>query len=62
MTRHYPRPPHHEHQQQNQQHQYKERGWYCKEHGIKYLCNTCGYDSVHNSNRHKEMKYYFVGG
>ncbi|MGH9953259.1 MAG: hypothetical protein ACRD5J_16700 [Nitrososphaeraceae archaeon] len=51
-------------QQQEEQQEQKQRndwdkGWYCKEHDIKYLCDICGYDSVHN-NKQKEMKYYFV--
>ena len=60
MTRHRPRQHEQQHQQENQQQQ-KDRGWYCKEHDVKYLCDICGYDSVRN-NKRKEMKYYFVNG
>jgi len=60
MIKHHPRPRHYHVQQENQkQQQKKDRGWYCKEHDIKYLCDICGYDSIHN-NKRKEMKYYFV--
>jgi hypothetical protein len=68
MTRHYPRShPRYKQEQERQQqqqkreeqHQKKERGWYCKEHDMKYLCDICGYDSVHN-NKQKKEKYYFI--
>jgi hypothetical protein len=59
MIKHHPRPRHYE--QQRDQQQQKDRGWYCKEHDTKYLCDICGYDkNVHN--KQKEMKYYFVSG
>lgn len=45
---------------EQQEQQQKDRGWYCKEHDAKYLCEICGYDSLYN--RQKEIKYYFVGG
>lgn len=54
MTRHYPRSHYDEQQQQEQQQ--KERGWYCKEHDVKYLCEICG----HENNKIGEVKYYFV--
>ena len=61
MTKHYPRPSRREQQQEDQRKSQKQmdRGWYCKEHDIKYLCDICGYDSLH---KQKEMKYYFVSG
>jgi hypothetical protein len=58
MTKHYPRPSHHKQKEQQQQEQPRERGWYCKEHNTKYLCDICGYDN----SKQKEMKYYFING
>jgi hypothetical protein len=56
MTKHF---PHHQQRQAAEQPKPKEIGWYCFEHGIKWLCKTCGA----NVNRHDETdKYYFVNG
>lgn len=56
MTKHYPRS--HQEQKQEQEQQQKERGWSCKEHDTKYLCDACGYEN----NKQGEVKYYFVSG
>ncbi|HYZ60255.1 MAG TPA: hypothetical protein VE544_11415 [Nitrososphaeraceae archaeon] len=60
MTKHYPRPRSHYHNQQQHQEQkheqHRDRGWYCKEHDTKYLCDICGYEN----NKQGEVKYYFV--
>jgi hypothetical protein len=58
MTKHYPRSNHNHNQQQEQKQQHREKGWYCKEHDKKYLCDICGYEN----NKQGEVKYYFVSG
>lgn len=39
MTKHHPRSRHHDQQedQKEKRQQNKDRGWYCKEHDVKYL-------------------------
>lgn len=58
MTRH-EKQQHKQRRQQQKQQEQKDKGWYCKEHDVKYLCDICGYENVH---KQKEMKYYFVSG
>jgi hypothetical protein len=60
LTKHYPRPRHSKQHQEDQPQSQQQmgRGWYCKEHDIKYLCDICG----HDNNRRGEVKYYFVSG
>jgi hypothetical protein len=57
MTKHYPRRSHFK-QRQEEQEQPKEKGWYCKQHNQKYLCDICLYEN----GEQKETKYYFVNG
>jgi hypothetical protein len=45
---------------QNQQQEQQTKGWYCKEHNTKYLCDICKYEDTHS--KRKETKYYFVSG
>lgn len=63
MTKHYSRSHprfKQELERQKQAQQRKDRGWYCKEHDTKYLCDICGHDSsVH---KQRDRKYYFVSG
>ena len=60
MTKHYPRSHHQQPQQQKQEQEQGKRskGWYCKAHEVKYLCDVCGYEN----NKERETKYYFVSG
>lgn len=44
-------------QQQKEQPIKKEKGWFCFEHSIKWLCEKCGYDS---NKKGEDTKYYFV--
>jgi hypothetical protein len=60
VAKHYPRS--HYYQQEHEE-QSKGKGWYCKEHDTKYLCEICGYDSSSGVlHKQKEEKYYFVSG
>lgn len=58
MTRHHPSNRHVRRQKQpwNQQPPEKKKGWYCKKHDAKYLCNICGDDNKHDNDK----KYYFI--
>jgi hypothetical protein len=57
MARHYPKSRL-QGQQEREQEQPKEKGWYCVSHSVKFLCEICGYDI----NKKGEAKYYFISG
>jgi hypothetical protein len=59
MTKHHPksRTTINEEQEQEQP-KYKEKGWYCMAHSVRWLCDICG-----NENKKLgEVKYHFVTG
>jgi hypothetical protein len=58
MTKHYPRPTRQQQEAEQSKPKPEEKGWYCFEHGIRWICHICGA----NVNGRETDKYYFVNG